>query len=89
MTGPRGKPASHSGCSMGKKKKRNGLPQSNTGKMKSGAGRGRRQNQWRGNMKNTRGRRAAWTLGGKEREEREPSRQWGDSVLVREYAARM
>jgi hypothetical protein len=42
-----------------------------------------------GEMKNIRGRKAAWTVGGKGREEREPSRQWGDSVLVREYGTRM
>jgi hypothetical protein len=37
-------------------------------------------------MKKTRGRRAAWTVGGMGREEREPSRQWRDSVLVRDMA---
>jgi len=40
--------------------------------MKSGAGRGGRQNQWRGEMKNTRGRRAARTIG--ERDEGRESR---------------
>jgi len=45
--------------------------------MKSGAGRGRRQNQWRGKMKYKRGKKAARTVGGNGREERTPSRQWG------------
>ena len=40
-------------------------------------------------MKNTRGRRAARTVRGKGREERELSRQWGDSVLAREYGTRL
>lgn len=55
----------------GKKEKRKGRPQSNTGKMKRGAGRGRRQTQWRGEM-NTRGRKAAWTV--RDREKRKESR---------------